>query len=158
MKGQTNFNDVDEQEEFGPRKLLPDGKYLFQITEIQDKETKNGDPMISVKLQCIDERYEDIWVWDNIVIPTPNSPGWGIAGRTKHFLHCINEPFQGNFSWDSDNWKYKKVKANVESETYNDKLKNVIKGYILKESRGNPALGGGDGSYLGNENLSELPF
>jgi len=133
MKGQTNFNNVDEQEEFGPRTILPDGKYLFQLIEKEDQESKNGDPMILIVLQCLEEKYNDVKVWDRIVIPTPDSPGWGIAGRTMHFLHCINEPFQGNFVWDSDNWVNKKVMANVGSGLYNDNRKNVIKGYILDE-------------------------
>ncbi|GAG08156.1 unnamed protein product [marine sediment metagenome] len=89
--------------------------------------------MVSVVLLCLDEQYDDVRVWDNIVIPAPDSPGWGIAGRTMHFLHCINEPFQGNFAWNSDNWVYKNVMANVGSKVYNDNPRNVIITYILDE-------------------------
>jgi len=133
MQGQTDFYGVDEQKEFGSRELLPDGKYNLQIVETLGKETKKGDPMISIKLLCVEGQYSGSWVWDNIVIPTPDSPGWGIAGRTMHFLHCIGEPFQGNFAWNSDNWMYKNVKVSVGKELYNDKPKNIISGYLLDE-------------------------
>lgn len=136
--GQTNFNDVEEQDVFPTKKLLPQGKeYAFELIAIhEEKTTKHGDPMIVIKLECIggiDNPEEYNHVFDNIVIPSPNSKGYGIAGRTKRFLHAIDEPYQGNFSWDSDNWITKKCIAKIKNEIYNDKPRNKIAGYLLSK-------------------------
>lgn len=134
-KGTVNYEGIDEQEERQPgTSLLPKGKYLFQITEKIDKTSAKGDPMVNITLQCQEDGFERNKVWDNIVIPNPNSPSIGIAGRTKHFLHCIGEPYQGQFNWDSDNWAWKKVYANVVIKKLDSgkEINNVV-GYVLDE-------------------------
>ena len=134
-KGTANYDGYDEQESgSGKISLLPPGKYLFQITEKIDKVTAKGDPMINITMQCQEDGFEMNKVWDNIIIPKSDSPSIGIAGRTKHFLHCIGEPYKGDFEWDSDNWAWKKVYANVNIKKLDSgKEINNVTGYILDE-------------------------
>jgi len=136
MKFETDFSDIDEQKPlFDKSPLLPKGKYLFQIEGCIDKTTAKGDPMGVVKLRCQDEGYGDVVIWDNIVIPKPNSPSRGIGGRTKHFLHCIGEPYKDNpLQGDTENWGWKKVYANVDIRKYKGEDQNEVKGYVLDES------------------------
>ena len=55
-------------------------------------------------------------------------------------MDVIGEPYEGdNFEWNSDNWKYKKVKAVVKHELQKQdkwagKPKAVISEYILNEN------------------------
>ena len=139
MRGKTNMNDVNEQ---GTFKLLPEGEYLMQIAEVVDIDkfnmpltTKNGDPMVRLMLKPVGQN--DVWVWEQIVISeNPDSPGFQIKGRSKHFLHCIGEPYEGEFEWNSDNWKGKRVKATIKHEPPNDfhkYPKAVVDSYILDE-------------------------
>jgi hypothetical protein len=72
-------------------------------------------------------------VWDRIVIPKQGSPAFGIMGRTMHFLHCIGEPYEGSFAWNSDNWQGQVVKVEIGSREYNGKEYNEVRNYILEE-------------------------
>lgn len=137
--GQAFFDGVEEQDTFISKKLLPLGKeYLFEIIEIfKETKTKHDDPMIIIKLECIggiDNPEEYNHIYDNIVIPSPDSDGFNISGRTKRFLHAIDEPYQGNFLWDSDNWLTKKCLAKIKNEIWEDKKRNKIAGYLLSET------------------------
>lgn len=147
-KGTAYFDNVEEQEVRPGIQLLPKGKYLFQIIEKIDKTTAKGDPMVNITLQCQENDCIQNKVWDNIVIPNPKSPSIGIAGRTKHFLHCIGEPYQGQFEWDSDNWAWKKVYANVDKKKMNNgKEINVVTGYVLDEDLINKSAESNDGLF-----------
>jgi hypothetical protein len=139
MKGKTNMNDVNEQ---GTFTLLEEGEYLMKISEVVDTDktglpltSKNGDPMIKIMLEPVDQ--PNVWVWDNIIISdNVNSPGYQIKGRSKHFLHCIGEPYEGEFDWNSDNWKGKRVKVSIKHEPaneYHKYIKAVVDSYILDE-------------------------
>ncbi|MFA5340440.1 MAG: hypothetical protein WC332_01565 [Clostridia bacterium] len=148
MKRDCDGTGVREQGEYV---LLPEGEYDVVIEEVRDtdkdgnaQETKNGDPMITIKLVPSSGVYQDeAWVWDNITISdNPNSPGFKILGRSKHFLHCIGEPYEDKFSWDSANWLYKKCRIKVEHEPpnqYHKKPKAIVSGYILTDDLQEPA-------------------
>jgi hypothetical protein len=132
MKIVRNYDDFDEQEGY---KLLPDGTYMFEISEKEDSESKNGDPMIKIVLRCIEEGdYEGSLVWDNILIPDVDSPSSKIIGRTKRFLHAIGEPFQGDFDVDTDNWINKIVEAKISIGEFDGKKKNNVDRYNLLDN------------------------
>lgn len=101
------------EESKGGFQLVPEGIYEVEILEVADKVTQNGDPMASVKMGITEGQFKGQWLFDNIVIPKPESPAFKIMGRTMHFLHCIGEPYQGRFSTDTDKWGYKKLKVKV---------------------------------------------
>ena len=51
--------------------------------------------MISIGMAVSRGERIGAWLWDNIIFPKPGSPAERIIGRTKHFLHCLNEPCEG---------------------------------------------------------------
>lgn len=133
MKVSRNYDEYVEQEDF---KLIPDGDYMFEIAEIKDGYSGNNDPMPNITLRCIEEEeYEGIYVWDNILIPEPNSPSHKIIGRSKRFLHAIGEPYQGDFDVDTENWLNKTVEVKIGTEEYKGKKKNIVLRYLLSEKQ-----------------------
>ncbi len=134
MPGICNYNNVSEQIGFP---LIPEGEYIFEIIIVEEAKTQNGDPMINIVLSCQDQNYFGNIVYERIIIPVDeNAPAGKIAGRTKHFLHCIGEPYEGQFEWDENNWLWKKVLCSVSQNEYKGKKKNIIKSYILQENKG----------------------
>lgn len=136
MKGIVNMNQV--QENMGGSCPLPEkGIYDVEIVLVKDKTSSNGDPMISIKLNITSGVFQDSWVWDNILIPHLDSVAAKILGRTKHFLHCIGEPYEGEeLEWDSDRWLYRKCKIRVEHEQpneYHKYTKAIVAEYILND-------------------------
>lgn len=138
MRGKVNMHGIQESNGFKP---LAEGKYTMRIMEINEKYTGNGDPMLSIKL-VIPEGFSDEgkYVWDNIVIPGPNSSAIKILGRTKHFLHCLGEPYENEegqeLEWDSDNWKDKRVMVQIKHEPpneYHNYIKPIVANYVLDE-------------------------
>ena len=134
MEGTINMSDVQEQGEFS---LITEGEYKARITEISCGYSKNGDPMMKLKMTIeTSGEFEELPIWDNILIPNLDSPAIKILGRTKHFLHCLGEPYEDDIEWNSDNWQDKLVIIKVEHEAPNDfhkYIKAVVGGYILDE-------------------------
>jgi hypothetical protein len=134
MKGTVNMSGVKEG---GSYVLAPEGIYEVEIVEVNDKESTNGDPMVSIKLVITSGEYQDSWVWDNILIPSLGSQAAKILGRTKHFLHCIGEPYEDEETeWDSSRWLWKKCKIRIIHEASNEfhkRPKGVVAEYILDE-------------------------
>lgn len=136
MRGRTNTTGVKESD--GSFVLLPQGKYAFEITEVGESVTTNGDPMAKLVLVVKEGEHKGNKVWDNIVIPNEGSKAWKIMGRTKHFLHCIGEEYEGEFDYDTSRWVLKTVVADVKHETqtqgkYAGKDKAVIANYLLDD-------------------------
>lgn len=136
MKRKTNMSDV-------PFPLVPEGTHLMKIIEIVETDkygmpltTEAGDPMARLKLVPVELAIE-AWVWDQIVISdNPQSSGYKIKGRSKHFLHCIGMPYEGEFEWDANDWIGKKVKAEIKHEApnkFHNYVKAIVGNYILDE-------------------------
>lgn len=112
-----NVDSAEATENTGEFQLLPEQVFEAQITEISDKQTQNGDPMVSVKIEIMEPPFKGRWIYDNIVIPrSPESPAFGIMGRTMHFLHVIGQPYKGKFAVDSDKWLYAKLKIKIKHQ------------------------------------------
>jgi len=146
MKVTRNMKDVVEGSTgTGSSKyLISEGEHTFIVTEVTDKTTKNGDPMAVIKLECaLGDVDAGKWCFDNIVIPEPTSPSIAILGRSKHFLHCIGEPYEtDNLEIDTDNWINKIVMAEVFTEAPNNfhpkfPMSKISK-YILSEGDSQP--------------------
>ena len=134
MKGRTNMTGVEEGG--AAIKVLPQGEYVVEVVEAKDGLTKNDDPMISLKLVVDRGEFKGQWLWDNIIIPNEGSPAEKIKGRSKHFLHCIGEEYEGEFNWDNSRWVGKKVTVEVDHEPANDYhkyTKPIVAKYILDE-------------------------
>jgi len=141
MKGMmTQMKDVAENQ---PYQLLPKGDYFFEISEITDSFTKNGDPMISLVLVVCSGEKKGAKVWDNITISAnPQSPAWNIRWRAKMFLKAIGEAHHGDeFAWDSDRWLFKRCIGTVDHKKqdtgkYAGQDKAIIKKYSPIEGDG----------------------
>ena len=134
MKGKTSMAGVKEQT--GNISLLPEkGEYDVEIVVVKENMSKKNDPMPSIKLQIVSGQFKDCWLWDNILIPQVGSVASKILGRTKHFLHCIDEEYEGDeISWDTDNWIGKRIRIKIDHETPNQHHKNtkaIVEEYIL---------------------------
>ena len=131
--------DTTEIKESGNFELVEEGIHYARIDEIQESITENGDDMITVKLVIVSGVSQDLWCWDNIVISdNPNSPGYKILGRSKHFLHCINEPYEGKIEVDTDEWIGKKIQIEVYQDEFINKKgrkskKAKVKNYLISE-------------------------
>lgn len=152
MRMQRNYDEYTEQEGFN---ILPDGIYMFEIAEKQDTMSKGGDVMIKITLRCIEEEHNGALVWDQILLPLPDSPAHRVIGRSKRFLHAIGEPFQGNFDVDTDNWEGKIVEAKISKGEYNGKSKNIVDRYNIRED-----INSSQNSNVTNSDASQddLPF
>ena len=117
MKGRTKMGGVQESGSFEP---IPEGVYYVKIADCQDGFSPNGDPMIAVKFVITQGKQQNSWVWDNIIISdNPDSPGYKILGRTKHFLHIIGEPYEDEIVvWDTDNWIHAQLRIVVYHDEY----------------------------------------
>jgi len=136
MKFERNYDNWEENE--SGFTILPAGKYMFEIMQTEDKISSNNDEMVKVTFNCIDDSYYGAPIWDNILFPRPGSKAEKIIGRTKRFLHCLGEPYQGDFEVDTDNWQNKTIEIQVSVGEYEDKNgnkkpKNNIVKYILNE-------------------------
>jgi len=160
MKFQRNYDAFDEQEGFSS--ILPEDDYMLEIVSIEDGYTKkNNDYMANVTFRVIDEgKYYNSLIWDNIIFPEPDSPANKIIGRTKRFLHSINEPYAGDFDVDTDNWIGKTVKVHTGIDEWDGKKKTTIAKYLLddnskkenKKSRSKPKIN--DTPIKTNKNIS----
>lgn len=143
-KGKINTTGVDSNA--NPTKsytLIPEGEYIGEIMDYKDKTTKNDDIMISYQAAIILGDQKGRYFFDNIIFPHVGSPAWGILGRTKHFLHCIGEPYEGDIEFDSDRWLGRKFRVVLfHDKYYNEKAKEEktvvkVKEYILDETLAN---------------------
>ena len=136
MRKNLNTTGVAEQGEF---EVCEKGDHYAHIEEVREAITQNGDDMASVKFVVDSGASQDSWVWDNIVISdNPDSPGYKVLGRTKHFLHCIGEPYEGEIKVDTDNWKGKKVKIRVDHEQpnqYHKSIRPIVTAYLIDEEQ-----------------------
>ena len=147
MKGTVSMAGVTEQ--MGNISPLPGkGIYEVDIVLVKERMTEKNDPMPSIKLQIISGKFKDCWVWDNILTPQPESEAAKILGRTKHFLHCLGEEFEGDeISWNTDNWIGKRIKIRIDHEDpnqYHKFTKAIIAEYILEEPGEFKTLGDDD--------------
>ena len=131
MKGQVDMDKAQEQGIIAPQDI-----YTAELIEKKDGTSKNGDPMVAIKLAIAEGEFRGKWVWDNIIISDdPESPGYKILGRSKHFLHCIAEPYEGKaVEWDSDRWIGRVCKIRIDHEPpneYHKMAKPIIVEYML---------------------------
>ena len=97
---------------------IPNDYYDFQITDVKEKVTKNGDPMVNMTLEITSPIHTGRFVFHNVTFPkvdpaTGKPPKW--AGMSVHFLKTIGEPFEGEFIVTPDAWIGKQFKAKTKT-------------------------------------------
>lgn len=120
-KYSLDYNGVAESTgEFEP---LPEGEYEVCIDKVEETQTKQtGRPMIKVLYKVMKPKeHEGRILFDQVVLVEAGAKG---AGMTKHFLHVIDEPYEGNFEVDPDHWVGKSLKVSV-TVTEDGKYNNV---------------------------------
>lgn len=118
---------VAESSTFEP---VPEDTYNVEIEKVQDStnlgtplKSGNGDPLIRVRYKILEGKYKDRKLFDQICFIKKGNKGDGIA---KHFLHVIDEPFEGVFDVKPENWVGKQLAVTVKIGEYQGKAKNEV--------------------------------
>lgn len=76
-----SFADVETKD------LIPNGKYHVRVERFEETETQGGEnpgtPMFKVGLSVVSGKYENRWVWDNLVVNK------GALWKLKSFLLAL---------------------------------------------------------------------
>lgn len=107
--------------------LLPDGTYQLKIVKADLKESKSGNPMVTVDLSVVNSLNHNgakIMFHNVTIIPNDEKGAW-IA---KLFLKAIGQPYKGNVTIDTDAWLGKIINAEVGVREYDNKKYNNING------------------------------
>ena len=126
MRFNSDMTGVEENTDFP---LLPQGLYSCRVSNVEDGYSQAGDPMIKVTLEVISGEYVGRLAFDRILFPKKGSKAEKILGRSKHFLHSIDEPYEGAFVIDSDNWIGKKCDVFILHREYEGKTYANVRGY-----------------------------
>lgn len=102
-----------------PGMALPDGKYVLRIISAVVGVTKNGDPKVTVDYVVASGPFEGRSVKFHTItfFKDKKSPA---AGMAIHYLKCLGEPYEGQFSVNEAAWIGKSVEGMVVGEKAND--------------------------------------
>lgn len=99
--------------------LLPAGTYDLQITDVEERKTKNNDPMVNVTCEVINNpEFNGKTIFHNVSFLPKEKPG---AGMASHFLKTINQLYDGAIEVNPDAWVGEKFKAKVGERQYKKK-------------------------------------
>jgi len=116
--------------------LLPAGSYKIAIVDAPLKDTRAGDgKYLSVKMQVIDGKYQNRFLWDNLNTQNPNPQAVKIG---EERLAEICEAVQVLSPKDSSELCHKPLVAVVGQKKRKDtgEMQNVIRQYqMVKESQ-----------------------
>lgn len=138
MSFKFNATGIDPDSK-GTNKVLPKRWYDLQIVEFvskagdtypKDGKTQNGDPMVNILCEVInDDEFNGERVFHTVTfLPAKKADGKPTpgAGMSVHFLKSIGQPWEGEHDVDSSKWVGSEFKAYVISEEYKGKTKNKI--------------------------------
>ena len=135
-----NFNATGiDPDSKGTSKVLPKRWYNLEIVSFvskagdeypKDGATKNGDPMVNILCEVIDDvEFNGERVFHTVTfLPAKKADGKPTpgAGMSVHFLKTIGQPYEGEFKVISSDWVGCKFMGYLISEEYNGKTKNKI--------------------------------
>lgn len=123
----------------GTNKVLPKRWFSFEIIEFvskagdtypKDGKTQNGDPMVNILCEVIDdEEFDGERVFHTVTfLPAKKKDGTPTpgAGMSIHFLKTIGQPWEGKISPDSSQWVGARFMGYVIQDEYKGKIKNKI--------------------------------
>lgn len=94
--------DVQEVEENGGGdfKEVPDGQYEVAVEKMELKESKKGDPMLSIWFKIVEGDYEDQLIFYNGVMQPQNDRAFGLQ------THRNNEMLRALWDCEKDDVKF----------------------------------------------------
>lgn len=100
--------------------MIPPGYYNLVIREVEERWTKNNDPMIRALCSVSEptSQFNGKNIYYNVPFIQPGKPGASIA---THFLKVIGEPHEGKFDVDPENWIGKRFFAKVATDKVGNK-------------------------------------
>ena len=84
--------DVKEVEEngFGDFEEIPEGEYEVAVEKMELKESKKGDPLLSIWFKIVDGDYEGQFIFYNGVMQPQNDKAWGFqVHRNNQMLRSL---------------------------------------------------------------------
>jgi len=110
--------------------LIPDGTYDFQITDVKEKKTSAGYPMVNVECEIKNNaELNGQRIFHNVTFMPPEKSGSGIS---THFLKVIGQPWEGAIEVDPLNWVGESFRAKVGTREYEIKKEGPNKGKVAK--------------------------
>lgn len=119
----------------GQNKLLPKRWFSFEIVSYTTKDgsktyplegftKENNYPKVDILAQVIDDvEFEGERIFHSVTFMPKDKPG---AGMAIHFLKCINQPWEGKITADSENWVGERFQGYAIEDEYMGKKKNKL--------------------------------
>ena len=131
MKIELNLNESsaleDSTDDQPERTLVPDGDYVAEIIESQEKISGKGNSYLSLKLSICEGPHEGRWVWDNLNI---NHPTESVKSLARYILGNIVKAAGLVGIDDTSELHYKPLSIELGHEEEGEyAAKNVIKKY-----------------------------
>jgi hypothetical protein len=127
----SGFNATEvEREEVRSFEILPPGSYRVAILDAPMRDTKKGDGRyLAAKLQILEGKYQNRYLWDNITMSNPNPTAVKIG---KQRLAEICEAVEIPQPDDSSELCHKPLVAVVgqRKRRETDEMQNIIRQYL----------------------------
>ena len=111
------------------REPIPEGKYVAEIIESQEKISGAGNTYLSLKFSICEGPHEGRWIWDNLNVKHPTEK---VRSTAMFFLGNICKAVGVLGINDTSELHYKPMEVEVEIEPEQDGYpeKNVIRKYL----------------------------
>lgn len=101
-----------------------EGVHHVKISDIQEKNTQGGDPMLQVAFEILSGDDKGVKVFDNLVLT--DKALW----KFKSLLQIIGMKCDGKVAVDLDNMIGKTLNINVTHEEYNGQIRARVSDYL----------------------------
>lgn len=101
-----------------------EGVHHVKISDIQEKNTQGGDPMLQVAFEIVSGDDKGVKVFDNLVLT--DKALW----KFKSLLQIIGMKCDGKVAVDLDNMIGKSLNINVTHEEYNGQIRARVSDYL----------------------------
>lgn len=101
-----------------------EGVHHVKISDIQEKNTQGGDPMLQVAFEIVSGDDKGVKVFDNLVLT--DKALW----KFKSLLQIIGMKCDGKVAVDLDNMIGKTLNINVTHEEYNGQIRARVSDYL----------------------------
>lgn len=121
--------DIKTAEENGDRPDVPDGNYEVEITQMELKQSKKGDPMLSIWFKILSGEFNGSLIFYNGVMQPANSNAFGFQ------VHRNNSMLRDIWDAEDDEVKFKNFSqyAKLIEEIAGDVISNSEYQYELKQ-------------------------